>query len=98
MANINVTYEDLAQAAVQLTNGQTEIENNLAALQSLVRELVSGGFVTDGASKQFESSYEEFNTGATQTIDGLTGMASYLKTASQTFSDVDSQLASALNK
>ena len=96
MANVNVTYQEMNDAATQLTNGQAEIETQLGRLKSLVDSLVSGGYVTDSSSKQFQASYEEFNTGVTNTVDGLNGMATYLKTAAQTFQDADTQLASAL--
>lgn len=97
MANVNVTYQQLQEQATKLANGRQEIENQLATLKSQVEALVADGFVTDSASKAFQGSYEEFTQGATKTISGLDGMANYLKTAAQTFQDVDQQLANALN-
>ena len=96
MANVNVTYEQMSSAANRLTNGQTEIESQLSSLQNEVKQLVGSGYVTDSSSKQFEISYDEFNKGATQMIEGLTGMSKYLQTAASTFQDADSKLASAL--
>ncbi len=96
MANVNVTYEQMSSAANRLTNGQTEIESQLSSLQNEVKQLVGSGYVTDSSSKQFEISYDEFNKGATQMIEGLTGMSKYLTTAASTFQDADSKLASAL--
>lgn len=97
MANVNVTYEDMRGAANQLKGGQHEIEGTLEKLKSLVDGLVNGGYVTDKSSKAFNSSYEEFNTGAKQTIEGLTGMAEYLTKAADALEQTDEQLASALN-
>ncbi|MET0448631.1 MAG: WXG100 family type VII secretion target [Aeromicrobium sp.] len=97
MANVNVTYEDMRGAANQLKGGQSEIEGTLEKLKSLVDGLVNGGYVTDKSSKAFNSSYEEFNTGAKQTIEGLTGMAEYLTKAADALEQTDEQLASALN-
>lgn len=96
MANVNVTYEDMRGAASNLKSGQSEIESTLDKLKSLVEELVNGGYVTDKSSKAFNSSYDEFNTGARQTIEGLTGMGEYLTKAAQALEDTDEQLASAL--
>jgi len=96
MANVNVTYQEMQDAATRLVNGQTEIDTQLGQLKSLVDQLVSGGYVTDASSKQFQTSYEEFNNGARNVIEGLQGMSSYLKTAAQTFQDADQHLASAL--
>jgi WXG100 family type VII secretion target len=98
MANVNVTYQDMNAAGDKLVAGRQEIETQLSQLKRLVDELVAGGYVTDSSSKQFQSSYEEFNTGVTKTIEGLDGMGSYLKQAAQTFQDADTQLASSLNR
>lgn len=96
MANVNVTYHQMQDAATRLNHGRSEIDDLLGRLKSLVDSLVSEGYVTDSSSKQFQSSYDEFNTGAKNTIAGLEGMAQYLTTAAQTFQDADTQLASAL--
>ena len=98
MANMNVTYEDMRGAATNLKNGQTEIEGTLDKLRSLVSDLVAGGYVTDKSSKVFDASYEDFNKGARQTVEGLTGMGEYLNAAAQALSDTDEQLAAQLNK
>jgi WXG100 family type VII secretion target len=96
MANVNVTFQQMEDAATKLNNGRTEIEDRLSQLQQLITGLVSDGYVTDSSSKQFQSSFDTFTNGAKETIRGLEGMAQYLKTAAQTFQDADSQLASAL--
>ncbi len=96
MANVNVTYDEMKAAGDRLKAGREEIEGNLQQLKRLVDDLVGGGYVTDSSSKAFQSSYEEFNTGATKTIEGLNGMADYLKAAADTFEKADSELASAL--
>lgn len=96
MANINVSYEDMRGAANQLKSGQSEIEGTLQKLKSLVDNLVDGGYVTDKSSKAFNTSYEEFNTGAKQTIEGLTGMGEYLTKAAEALEQTDEQLAAAL--
>lgn len=98
MPNVNVTYEEMRQAATRLNTGREEITAKLNELQNLVNSLVNGGYVTDTSSKQFEASYSEFNTGATKTIEGLTGMGQYLTSAADTFQQADQSLASSLNK
>ena len=96
MANVSVTYQDMQSAGNRLKAGREEIEGNLKQLQRLVADLVAGGYVTDSSSKAFQSSYDEFTTGASQTIEGLNGMADYLVKAAETFEQADTQLASAL--
>ena len=98
MANVNVTYQQMEEAAGRLRNGRTEIDSMLSQLKSLVDQLVADGYVTDSSSKSFQSSYDEFNTGAKNTIEGLDGMAQYLQQAASTFREADTQLASALGR
>jgi WXG100 family type VII secretion target len=94
--NVNVTYADMQSAANQLRAGENQIEGDLAKLKKLVDNLVASGYVTDTSSKQFESSYTEFNTGATKMIQGLNGMGQYLDAAAKAFHETDTQLAAAL--
>ncbi|HEX5769633.1 MAG TPA: WXG100 family type VII secretion target [Nocardioidaceae bacterium] len=98
MANLNVTYDEMHDAANKLRAGRQEIEAQLSRLKSMVDGLVSGGYVTDKSSKAFQSSYEEFNTGVNKTIEGLDGMGEYLTQAAKALADTDEQLAAALNK
>jgi WXG100 family type VII secretion target len=96
MPNVNVTYEEMRDAARRLTSGKQEITQKLSELQKLVNSLVNGGYVTDQSSKQFETSYNEFNTGATKMMEGLEGMGKYLTSAADAFQQADEQLAKGL--
>ena len=96
MANVNVAYEDLNNVASQLKSGQQELTDILNKLKGQVDQLVSSGFRTDQASGAFQSSYEQFTTGATQTVEGLDGMSQFLNKTQEALSDLDTQLASAL--
>lgn len=98
MANMNVTYDEMRSAASNLQSGQQEIKGNLDKLQKLIKDLISSGYVTDKSSQAFDASYEEFDKGANQAIEGLHGMSDYLSKAAQALEDTDSQLASQLNK
>ena len=93
MANVNVTYQEMEDAAGKLSAGQQDIESKLTDLKRLVDGLVNGGYVTDKSSVSFQGSYDEFTKGATETIRGLEGMSKYLKTAAQTFRQSDEELA-----
>jgi WXG100 family type VII secretion target len=96
MPNMNVTYQDMHDAASRLRNGEQELMSRLTQLKSLVDSLVSGGYVTDRSSVAFSNSYQEFNDGTTKTISGLTGMASYLDKAANALAQTDSDLANSL--
>lgn len=98
MANLNVTYADMRDAATRLASGQQEMNTELGRLKSLVDSLVSGGYVTDRSSIAFGTSYQEFNDGATKTISGLEGMSTYLNKAAEALQQTDSDLANALKK
>lgn len=97
MANLNVTYQDLESVRTRLESGQSDIEGKLTELKNAVDELVSAGFQTDQASGAFQTSYEEFNHGATETIGGLEGMRMFLQKAAEAFEQLDSELSSAIS-
>ncbi|MDI5962204.1 WXG100 family type VII secretion target [Streptomyces sp. SL13] len=98
MPNMNVTYQDMHDAASQLGKGEDDIKSKLTQLKSLIESLVSGGYVTDKSSVAFNNSYQEFNDGANKTISGLSGMATYLNKAADALAQTDSDLANALKK
>lgn len=98
MPNVNVTYEEMRAAGKQLQSGKNDIETRLSQLKSLVDQLIAGGYVTDVSSKQFQTSYEEFDKGARQVIDGLEGMNTYLHSAADAFQSTDQQLSQQLNR
>jgi WXG100 family type VII secretion target len=97
MANVNVTYDEMSTAAKRLKAGHDEMTGKLNELQKLVNGLVNGGYVTDSSSKQFESAYTEFTSGASRTLDGLHQMCAYLDKAAITFREADERLSSQLH-
>jgi WXG100 family type VII secretion target len=96
MANLNVTYQELSDVSVRLTNGQRTVEDELSALKSAVDGLVAAGFQTDNASGAFQSSYSEFDSGVRQVVAGLEGMSSFLKQAASSYEQTDQGLASSI--
>jgi len=98
MANMNVTYQEMTDAANKLTTGKEDINSKLTDLKNFIAQLVSSGFVTDQASGRFNETYQNFTTAATQTISALDGLSSYLKQAAQALQDTDQQLANGLGQ
>lgn len=96
MPNLNVTYADMNDAATKLRSGKDEIDQRLQQMKAMIDNLVASGYVTDQSSPAFQNAYQEFNDGATKTIEGLTGISTYLDKAAQALQDTDSQLANAL--
>jgi WXG100 family type VII secretion target len=93
VANVNVTYQDMRDAAGKLRSGQSDITDKLNTLQKFIQGLVNSGYVTDRSSKQFDESYREFTGGATRAIEGLEGMAKFLEDAAGLFQQMDEELA-----
>ncbi|ADG74318.1 protein of unknown function DUF909 [Cellulomonas flavigena DSM 20109] len=98
MANIDVSYQEMRDAATRLTAGQDEITTRLGELRSFIEQLVSSGFVTDQASVAFGESYRQFTQGATDTVAALTSLGEYLRAAAATLEDADAQLAAGLRR
>lgn len=96
MANINVTYQEMRDAATKLKTGKDDITTSLNQLKSYIGNLISSGFVTEQASVKFGETYNTFTTNATSTINALEGLASYLEQAAQAMADTDTQLATGL--
>lgn len=98
MANVSVSYQDMESAGDRLAAGRTEIDAALSGLQHQIEALVTSGYVTDSSSGAFLESYHAFTHGCRQTIEGLDGMAAYLRGAAGTFRDADQQLAGAIRR
>lgn len=93
MANINVTYDEMRNAATYLVAGKDEVQTKLAELKSYIENLVSSGFVTDQASGAFNETYTQFTTNATEVIENLTNLGNYLTGAAEQMQSTDEALA-----
>lgn len=92
MANVNVTYQELEDAAKYLQAGENDIKSKLADLKSHIDTLTSSGFVTDQASGQYSETYDKFTTNMNEAASALDQLAQYLMHASQTMQQTDQQL------
>ena len=93
MANMNVTYSEMQSEASALRTGQQEIITQLNSLRTRINNLVTNGFVTDSASGAFQQMYDNFNNGATQTINALDQIASTLEGIANALQETDQALA-----
>ncbi|SDO18714.1 Uncharacterized conserved protein YukE [Cryobacterium flavum] len=96
MANLNVTYSDMTDAAGRLTSGKDDVITKLGELQTLVNNLVGSGFVTDSASGAFQTAYDAFTQGTTLAVNGLDGMSQFLSAAADALSNADTELGNAI--
>ncbi|AWB87212.1 WXG100 family type VII secretion target [Mycetocola zhujimingii] len=97
MANMNVTYSEMTDAATRLTTGKEDLVSKLTELQTQVNSLVQNGFVTDQASGAFQTSYDQFTKGTTEAVNGLEGMSQFLTQAADALGNVDSELAKGIS-
>ena len=86
----------MRQQAQALRNTRDQITQELQRARMQVDNLVSSGFVTDSASGAFQTSYQEFTTSATKTIDALTTISQNLDQVVRTLEDTDKSLAAQL--
>jgi WXG100 family type VII secretion target len=93
VANVHVDYQELQRSSSQLKSGQQDVESQLARLKSMIDNLVASGFVTDQASGKFQQSYDQWNSGAKNVIQGLQGMSSFLEKAIAQHQQLDSELS-----
>ena len=97
MANINVSYAEIEQAASQLGNGRDEITTKLQSLQTQIGNLVSSGFVTDQASVKFNAAYSEYTASANTVVNKLNEIQTFLTQTANAIRDMDAQIAARIN-
>jgi WXG100 family type VII secretion target len=97
MSNINVSYDSINNAAGRLDQGRDELNLKVQELNALINNLVSDGFVTSQASGAYQAAFEQYSSGARQTIDGLTGLSNFLRKTAQTLQETDQAIAGAIS-
>lgn len=98
MPDTNITYAEIQSAASQLTSGESQINETLMQLQTVIENLISNGFTTDTASGVFESAYQEFTAGVRSVVSGLTEMSSFLNSVASAYQDMDQSIASKITR
>ena len=96
MANLNVTYDDLRDAARRLQAGKDDLQSKLSELSNLVQSLTASGFQAEQSSAAYRDSFEQFRTGTSQAVDGLDGLANFLVSAADALQQTDEGLANAI--
>jgi WXG100 family type VII secretion target len=97
MANINVSYSEMEQAATQLGTGCEQITDLLRSMQSRISGLVGSGFVTEHASPKFNTSYTEYTMSANTVIEKLTEIQAFLTHTAQAMREMDAQIAARIH-
>jgi WXG100 family type VII secretion target len=97
MANLNVTYDEIYDAANRLRNGKDELQQKLTELSNLVESLTANGFQAEQSSAAYRDSFEKFRSGTSSAIDGLEGLSQFLTSAADALKQTDEGLASAIS-
>lgn len=93
MANVNVTYQELEDAARYLLAGESDLKSKFAELKARIDGLTSSGFVTDQASGTYNETYTTFTTNMNTAVSALDTLSHYLLQASQAMQTTDQQLS-----
>jgi WXG100 family type VII secretion target len=93
MANINVSYERMAEEARNLRTAKDSIHDQLRTLAQKIQTLVTDGFVTDAASVRFHENYQQFTTATTNAVAALDDIAANLDNTARVLQETDQQLA-----
>ncbi|WP_088320418.1 WXG100 family type VII secretion target [Kineosporia sp. R_H_3] len=96
MASINVTYAEVTSAAGRLNSAQQNMMDQVSQLKAMIDNLVQSGFKTELASGKFAASYDQWNNGARNVLEGLGGMKSFLDQVVAKHQELDSSLGSSL--
>ena len=96
MSNISVNYDSIDGAAAQLDTGRENLTQQIDALNRIIEDLVSNGFVTSAASGAYQETFSQYANGAKQTISGLEGLANFLRKTSETMRATDEGIANSL--
>lgn len=97
MTNIQMSYEQIEQSAAQLGQGREEIGAKLMAMQQLIQNLVSSGFVTDQASVRFNSAYNDYTASTNTVVAKLSEIQSFLMQTANVMRDMDAQIAARIH-
>lgn len=97
MANVNISYEEMESAAAQLGAARDEITAKLRHLQRQIQALVGSGFVTDRASKRFETAYSEYTASANHLIDKLGEIQQFITQTAAAHRSMDDEIAARIH-
>jgi uncharacterized protein YukE len=96
VANLNVTYSDMTDAAGRLSSGKEDLITKLTELQTLVNNLLGSDFVTDSAPGAFQTAYDSFTQGTNLAVNGLDGLSQLLTAAAHALGNAHTALGNAI--
>jgi WXG100 family type VII secretion target len=96
MANINVTYDQMRDAAGRLVAGKDDITAKLTEMSQLVDNLVASGYVTDQSSRAFDETFDKYIMNTKGAMDALDGLSQFLIKAADAMQETDTGLAGSI--
>ena len=96
MANLNVTYDQMRDAAGRLIAGKEEITSKLPELNQMIDNLVASGYVTDQSSRAFDETFDKFIMNTKGAVDALDGLSQFLIKAADAMEQTDTGLAGSI--
>ncbi len=95
--DLNVRYAAMTDAARQLRDGETTLDQTVTGLATLITNLTTEGYVTSESSIAYAQTFEDYKKNLGTAIGALEGLASFLEQAAKAFGDVDTSLKTAIS-
>ncbi|WP_461034827.1 WXG100 family type VII secretion target [Streptomyces mayteni] len=95
MADLNITYDQMREAANRLKTEYQNMDAKLDELRGYIEGLIEDGY-SARSGRAFGESFTEFTTGARQMLEGLDGLGGFLNTAADAMEETDSSLESGI--
>lgn len=93
MPNLEVTFESLSATSSDLGKGGGEIDSQLTAMESKVRDLTNAGW-KGAASSAFQDLWDQWQRGAADVREALDGISQMAGEAARKYEETEEQLAS----
>ena len=95
MAEIDISYENITQAATVLTNAESDIAPRIQNMQTQVDNLLTpdGGLWMSQTSPAIQAQYDQFNSSAVQCCSAITSFANMFKSLVSNLQSMDQKMA-----
>lgn len=95
MAEIDISYENIQQAATILTNAEADIAPQIKNMQTQVDNLLTpdGGLWMSQTSPAIQAQYDQFNTSAVQCCQAITSFANMFTSLVNNLQSMDTRMA-----
>lgn len=96
MPKYEVDSDKTEEASSSLAADFADFQEKMETIKTKVDSLISDGYSTPAAEKDFRPFFEEFAEGFEQVNSGLEGISKYVKGVGDTFDETDKSLGDGL--